>query len=217
MITFGKEQYCCRRVFCIGRNYVEHIEELGNERPESPVIFSKPPTSIVAAGNSIRFPRCGETPHFETELVVLIGKKGVPENTTDAVSYIAGLAVGYDLTLRQTQNRLLDKSLPWEICKGFDDSAPLGEFTAFSGSAEDLAKIKFSGSINGELRQSGDTSKMIFPIPELLMAISRYWELLPGDLIFTGTPPGVGALSAGDTISATDHTGRTFSWRLEMP
>ena len=214
MITIGKEQYDCKRVFCIGRNYVEHIEELGNERPASPVIFSKPPTSLVQPGGTIRFPRCGETPHFETELVVLIGKKGVPENHSDAVSYIAGLAVGYDLTLRETQNRLLEKALPWEICKGFDDSAPIGEFTAFSGSTEDLANLRFSGSVNDKLRQSGDTSKMIFSIPELLMAISRYWELLPGDLIYTGTPPGVGALDAGDKLSVTDHTGRTFSWQL---
>ena len=213
-ITAGEKQYCCSRIFCIGRNYVEHIEELGNERPESPVIFSKPPTSLVAPGGTIRFPRCGETPHFETELVVLIGKKGVPDNCEDAVSYIAGLAVGYDLTLRETQNGLINKALPWEICKGFDDSAPIGEFSPFSGNSADLAALKFSGFINKELRQSGDTSKMIFPIPELLMAISRYWELLPGDLIYTGTPPGVGKLAPGAVLEAADHNGKTFSWKL---
>lgn len=216
-INLSSKEYDCQRVFCIGRNYVEHIEELGNDRPESPVIFSKPATSLVPAGSTIRFPRCGETPHFETELVVLIGKKGVPENFEDAASFVSGLAVGYDLTLRETQNKLLDKALPWEICKGFDDSAPIGKFVPFSGSAADLSKIEFSGSINGKLRQSGNTAKMIFPIPELLLAISKYWELLPGDLIYTGTPPGVGVLSAGDTLSATDHAGNTFEWVLENP
>ena len=213
-IKLGNEQFRCSRIFCIGRNYVEHIEELGNERPESPVIFSKPPTSLVAPGKTIRFPRCGETPHYETELVVLIGKKGVPSDRNDAAKFVAGLAVGYDLTLRDTQNKLLAKALPWEICKGFDDSAPIGEFSPFSGSADDLAKLTFSGSIDGVLRQSGDTSKMIFPIPELLLAISRYWELLPGDLIYTGTPPGVGKLSPGAVLEATDHTGTSFSWKL---
>lgn len=213
-IKLKNEQFRCSRIFCIGRNYVEHIEELGNERPESPVIFSKPPTSLVAPGKTIRFPRCGETPHFETELVVLIGKKGVPSDRNDAAKFVAGLAVGYDLTLRDTQNKLLAKALPWEICKGFDDSAPIGEFSPFSGSADDLAKLTFSGSIDGVLRQSGDTSKMIFPIPELLLAISRYWELLPGDLIYTGTPPGVGKLSPGAVLEATDHTGKSFSWKL---
>jgi 2-keto-4-pentenoate hydratase/2-oxohepta-3-ene-1,7-dioic acid hydratase in catechol pathway len=213
-IKLDNEQFNCSRVFCIGRNYVEHIEELGNERPESPVIFSKPPTSLVAPGEAIRFPRCGETPHFETELVVLIGKKGVPKNREDAASFVAGLTVGYDLTLRETQNRLIEKSLPWDICKGFDDSAPVGEFTRFDGTADDLAKLTFSGSINGVLRQSGNTAKMIFPIPELLIAISRYWELVPGDLIYTGTPPGVGKLTPGAILEATDHTGRSFSWNL---
>jgi 2-keto-4-pentenoate hydratase/2-oxohepta-3-ene-1,7-dioic acid hydratase in catechol pathway len=213
-ITVNSKEYDCQRVFCIGRNYVEHIEELGNERPESPVIFSKPPTSLVAAGKTIRFPRCGETPHFETELVVLIGKAGVPESFEDAATFVGALAVGYDLTLRETQNNLIAKALPWEVCKGFDDSAPIGEFAEFTGTAADLAKIEFSGSINGVVRQNGNTAKMIFPIPELIESIAKYWELQPGDLIYTGTPPGVGKLSAGDTLSATDHTGRTFEWKL---
>ena len=212
--TVQNQQYLCQRVFCIGRNYVEHIEELGNDRPESPVIFSKPPTSLVKPGSTIRFPRCGVTPHFETELVVLIGKSGIPASPEDAVSFVSALAVGYDLTLRETQNNLIAKALPWEICKGFDDSAPIGEFVPFSGTKEDLEKIEFSGSINGKLRQSGNTAKMIFPITKLSMAISKYWELQPGDLIYTGTPPGVGALAAGDTLSATDHTGKTFNWVL---
>ena len=216
-IAVNQKEYNCERVFCIGRNYVEHIEELGNDRPESPVIFSKPPTSLVKAGNTIRFPRCGETPHFETELVVLIGKAGTPASFDDAAEFVAALAVGYDLTLRETQNKLLAKALPWEICKGFDDSAPIGDFAPFSGTAEDLAKIEFSGSINGKLRQSGNTEKMIFPIPELILSIAKYWELRPGDLIYTGTPPGVGALSAGDVLSATDHTGKKFEWKLGLP
>ena len=213
-ITVSKKEYNCQRVFCIGRNYVEHIEELGNERPDSPVIFSKPPTSLLPAGKNIRFPRCGEAPHFETELVVLIGKNGVPADTAEAVQFVSALTVGYDLTLRETQNKLLSKALPWDIGKGFDDSAPIGEFTEFSGSAEDLAKLTFSGSINGTLRQSGNTAKMIFPIPELIIAISKYWELQSGDLIYTGTPPGVGALQSGDKLTATDHCGNTFEWNL---
>lgn len=214
-ITVNNKEYLCRRVFCIGRNYVEHINELGNDRPESPVIFSKPPTSLVPAGSTIRFPRCGETPHFETELVVMVGKQGVPSDTADAATFVSALAVGYDLTLRETQNRLLAKALPWEICKGFDDSAPIGGFVPFKGTAGDLAELTFSGSINGTVRQQGNTAKMIFPIPELLLEISKYWELAEGDLIYTGTPPGVGSLTKGDVLSATDHAGNTFTWQLE--
>ena len=213
-IALDNNIFSCQRVFCIGRNYVAHIEELGNDRPESPVIFSKPPTSLVQPGEKIRYPRCGGTPHFETELVVLIGKRGTPENLDDAASFVAGVTVGYDLTLREIQNTLLEKSLPWDICKGFDDSAPIGRFSPFSGTQDALANLSFSGSINGVCRQIGNTSKMIFPIPRLICEIARYWELLPGDLIYTGTPPGVGALNSGDKLSATDHLGNQFEWKL---
>ena len=146
--------------------------------------------------------------------MVLIGKNGVPTDHSEAAQYVSAIAAGYDLTLRETQNKLLAKALPWDICKGFDDSAPIGDFVPFSGNTDDLAKLEFSGSINGTVRQSGNTAKMIFPIPELILSIAKYWELQEGDLIYTGTPPGVGALQRGDKLSVTDHCGNTFEWKL---
>lgn len=211
----NQHSYTAQRVFCIGRNYVEHIAELGNERPEQPVIFTKPATSLHPVSEPvIPLPRCGELPHYETEITVLVGKKGVPRTAEEAVSFIAGIGAGLDLTLRETQEKLLAHGLPWEICKGFDHSAPIGDFAPFSGTAETLAKLRFTGEINGELRQQGDSAKMIYSIPELLLAVARYWELLPGDVLFTGTPKGVGALAPGDRLRITDPAGRAFEWRL---
>ena len=170
----NQHNYTAQRVFCIGRNYVEHIAELGNERPEQPVIFTKPATSLHPVSEPvIPLPRCGELPHYETEITVLVGTKGVPRTTEEAVTFIAGIGVGLDLTLRETQEKLLAHGLPWEICKGFDHSAPIGDFAPFSGTAETLAQLRFTGEINGELRQQGDSAKMIFSIPELLRSPGR--------------------------------------------
>lgn len=217
-IQLGNQTMEAGRVFCIGRNYAEHIAELGNERPESPVIFTKPATSLVsAAQRDIPFPRSGECPHYETEIVVLIGREGYPADAQDAVNWISGIGAGLDLTLRETQNVLLPKGLPWDICKGFDHSAPVGTFSPFSGTAEDLRRLRFTGAVNGRICQRGDSSLMIFPIPELIMSIARYWRLLPGDLIFTGTPPGVGRLNPGDVVGITDPSGAYFEWRLASP
>jgi len=206
--------YTAQRVFCIGRNYVAHIEELGNEMPGSPVIFMKPATSLVPhTQKAIPYPEFSKNLHFETELVVLIGKEGVPADEADAKNFIAGLAVGLDLTMRDVQDDLREKGLSWEISKAFDQSAPIGEFTAFDPSG-DLKSLKFSGSINGELRQNGDSGLMIFPITRLIKELSKFWKLLPGDLIFTGTPAGVGPLQHGDTIEITAPQGKSYSWDI---
>jgi len=211
----NNKTYTAQRVFCIGRNYVAHIEELNNDMPDSPIVFMKPASSLVAPEEkTVAYPAFGHDLHFETELVVLIGKEGVPADEADAKSFIAGLAVGLDLTMRDVQNELIANSLSWEKCKAFDQSAPLGKFAPFDPAC-DLKNIKFSGSVNGKLRQSGSSALMIYPITRLIKEISKYWNLLPGDLIFTGTPEGVGLLQRGDKIVITDPQGINYSWEIQ--
>jgi 2-keto-4-pentenoate hydratase/2-oxohepta-3-ene-1,7-dioic acid hydratase in catechol pathway len=207
--------YTAQRVFCIGRNYVAHIEELGNEMPGSPVIFMKPATSLVPPDQKVvKYPEASKNLHFETELVILIGRKGIPEDEEDARNYIAGLAVGFDLTMRDVQDELREKGLSWEISKAFDQSAPIGEFSPFSPDC-DLTRIKFTGMVNDEIRQRGNSGLMIFPITRLIKELSKFWELLPGDLIYTGTPAGVGSVNIGDELKIIDHEGKTFSWQVK--
>jgi len=206
--------YTAQRVFCIGCNYVAHIKELNNDMPDSPVIFMKPATSLVAPdAKTIDYPKVCTDLHFETELVILIGKEGIPADEDDAKSFIAGLAVGLDLTMRDVQTGLREKSLSWEKCKAFDQSAPIGKFTAFDPAC-DLKNIKFSGKVNGKLRQSGDSALMIYPITRIIKELSKFWKLLPGDLIYTGTPEGVGSLQRGDNIEITDPQGKSYSWEI---
>ena len=212
--SVNNKKYTAQRVFCIGRNYVAHIEELNNDMPDSPIVFMKPPTALVSPEEkTVDYPALCHDLHFETELVVLIGREGVPADEADAKNFIAGLAVGLDLTMRDVQNELIKNSLSWEKCKAFDQSAPIGEFAPFDPSC-DLKSIEFSGHVNGELRQNGNSALMIYPITRLITELSKYWKLLPGDLIFTGTPEGVGPLQRGDEITITDPQGKSYSWEI---
>ncbi len=202
------------RIFCVGRNYHAHIQELKNDIPESPVIFSKPCSALVPPEvKEIPFPRGGKVLHHEVEVVVKLGKEGIPKDAADAVSYISHLALGLDLTLRDVQNNLIAKALPWDKCKGFDGSAPIGNFQPFTPAIK-LDDIAFSCEVNGQLRQSGNTSRMIFPIPVILMEIARFWKLLPGDLIYTGTPEGIGPLVTGDVIAIKSPLLGSYSWKI---
>ena len=201
------------RIFCIGRNYVQHVRELSDQMPDAPVIFMKPYTSLLPEGETLVPPTHGRDFHYETELVVLIGKEGRVTQPEDAKGAIAGLSLGLDLTMRDVQSELLPKGLPWELCKAFDGSAPVGRFTPIEKFPH-LDQIRYSCDINGERRQEGDTQFMIFPIPELLIAISRAWKLIPGDLIYTGTPAGIGALASGDRITLTNEVMGEFQWSV---
>jgi 2-keto-4-pentenoate hydratase/2-oxohepta-3-ene-1,7-dioic acid hydratase in catechol pathway len=214
-IKINDKNFTAQRVFCIGRNYVAHAHELGNDVPDEPIIFAKPATALTPHTiKTIPYPAFGKNLHYETELVVLIGKEGIPSDEQDALNYVAGLAVGFDLTMRDVQDKLRAEGLSWEISKGFDFSAPIGEFSPFDKNTMDLTKLNFTGSINGEVKQDGDTSLMIFPITRLLVELGRFWKLLPGDLLYTGTPAGVGPLNHGDEITATDHLGNSYSWDI---
>jgi len=201
------------RVFCIGRNYAEHARELDNPLPTRPVVFIKPARCLVPDGGQIRFPRHGTELHHEVELVVRIGREGRDIDETEAPAWVDALTVGVDLTLRDVQRELKAAGLPWEAAKAFEQSAPIGAFTPFRPPM-DLADLGFSCSVNGQRRQTGNSAGMIFSIAALIAALSRIWILSPGDLIFTGTPAGVGLLQAGDHLVASADGIGSFAWDI---
>lgn len=211
-IICAGQTYRPERIFCIGRNYVDHVQELNNAIPTRPVIFMKPASSLVPANQTLTFPTHGQELHQEAEVVVLVGKSGRPQTPAEALAYIAGLSLGLDLTLRDVQNELKNKGLPWELAKAFDGSAPIGEQFVPYTSEIDLEKLTFTCHFNGELRQQGDTSYMMFPIAQQLVAIAQAWELRPGDLIYTGTPAGVGVIRPGDMIVLASPQLGSFQW-----
>ena len=201
------------RIFCIGRNYLDHINELSNQRPAEPVIFMKPVSCLVQPDSPIHYPKHGQDLHHEVEIVVQIGKSGSILSLEEAPSFIAAITVGLDLTLRDVQSGLKQKGLPWEKAKAFENSAPIGDLLPYNDQV-DLETISFGCRVNGQERQVGNTSNMLFSIPEILLAISTVWKLEIGDLIYTGTPAGVGSLNTGDEIEIYSDLTGSFSWRI---
>ncbi len=201
------------RVFCIGRNYAEHVRELAHAMPAEPAVFMKPVPSLVPAGETVHVPPYGKQLQHEAEAVVLIGGEGRNIKEAQAGSHIAGISLGLDLTLRDVQNELKDQGLPWELSKAFEQSAPIGSFLPYDGSV-DLENFSFVCSVNGAVRQRGNTKDMIFPVKTLVSFLSRRWTLQPGDLIFTGTPSGVGPLAPGDRAVVENERTGAFSWDI---
>jgi 5-carboxymethyl-2-hydroxymuconate isomerase len=189
------------KILCIGRNYSEHIKELGNATPEAPVIFIKPASSVVGDGGAIVIPPYSNDCHHEAELALLIGRRGKDIPVDRAMEHIAGYGVGIDLTLRDVQGELKKKGLPWEIAKGFDTSCPLSDFVVASGVA-DPQNLRIRLTVNGGIRQDGNTSGMIHRIPSIISHMSGIFTLDPGDVILTGTPAGVGRIVPGDHLVA---------------
>ena len=202
------------RIFCIGQNYVAHIRELNNPMPQKPVIFMRPLSCLVAPGESVHFPRHGKQLHFEVEVVVRIGKQGRDIDERDALSYVDAVTLGVDLTLRDLQIEAKQNGLPWDQAKAFEQSAPLGEFVAYDPASIDLNDLNFGCRINGELRQDGNTSDMLFGFERLIAELSSIWTLRPGDMIYTGTPSGVGSLKIEDEIEIESDQIGTFSWTI---
>ena len=213
-ISMDGRSFTPQRIFCIGKNYDEHIKELGSTAPEEPVVFMKPVCSIVPPGEPISIPQHGKLLHHEVEVVLLIGKEGQNVPEADALSYIAGITLGLDLTLRDVQSRLKKSGLPWELSKSFEQSAPLGHFKAYDSNSIDLENLPFTCSVNGDLRQQGNTRDMLFPVKNLIYTLSRWWALRPGDIIYTGTPSGVGPLESGDVVHIESPVTGSFSWAL---
>lgn len=190
------------KIVCVGRNYAEHARELNNPLPAAPLLFIKPATSAADLSRPLALARRDEPVHFETELALLIGKRLSDAGPEQAERAVAGIGLGLDLTLRELQSRLKDRGHPWEIAKAFDGACPLSPFMALDA-VPDWPALRFTLSINGELRQRGLVSDMLFPIPELLAEMSRHFTLLPGDVVLTGTPAGVGVLEAGAELTFT--------------
>jgi 2-keto-4-pentenoate hydratase/2-oxohepta-3-ene-1,7-dioic acid hydratase in catechol pathway len=202
------------RIFCIGQNYVAHIRELSNPMPPKPVIFMRPLCCLVAPGEPVHFPKHGKQLHYEVEVVVRIGKQGRDIDEQDALSHIDALTLGADLTLRDLQIEAKQNGLPWDQAKAFEQSAPLGEFLAYDPASIDLDDLNFRCRINGELRQDGNTNDMLFGFRRLIAELSSIWTLRPGDMIYTGTPSGVGPLQIGDVIEVENDQIGTFSWTI---
>ena len=202
------------RVFCIGQNYLKHIKELSNPIPEKPVVFMRPLSCLVAPGNDIHFPKHGKLLHYEVEVVVRIGKQGRNIKEEEALSYLDAVTLGVDLTLRDLQKEKQQKGLPWEEAKSFEQSSPLGEFLPYDPASINLKDMNFRCKINGELRQNGNTNDMLFSFDRLLAELSKIWLLKPGDMIYTGTPSGVGPLKVGDVIEVENDQIGSFSWTI---
>lgn len=186
------------KIFCVGRNYSEHAKELGNAVPESPVIFSKPDTALLKNGEPFYHPDFSNDIHHEVELVIKISKMGKKIQPKFARNYFSEIGLGIDFTARDTQAKLKEKGLPWELAKAFDGSAPLGNFINIEG--KELDNINFSLKKNGAIVQQGNTSHMIFSFEDIVSFVSQYFTLKVGDLIYTGTPAGVSKVNIGDTL-----------------
>lgn len=189
-------------IYCIGRNYAEHAKELGNEVPTEPVVFIKPPNSYVPSGSKVARPDYSELMHHEVEVVFVIGKDGKNISESDALDYIAGVGAGIDFTLRDVQNKIKEKGLPWSMAKSFIGAAPVSPILDID-EIENVDDIEFEITKNGTITQSGNTKDMINGISSLIAHISKVFGLRKGDCIFTGTPKGVGPVESGDKLVAT--------------
>lgn len=190
------------KLLCIGRNYAKHAAEMQSAVPEEPMIFLKPSTALVGHGGDVILPPQSADVHHEVELVVVIGRGGKQIPEADAMAHVDGYAVGLDMTARDIQTAAKKKGHPWSVAKGFDTFAPLGAFVA-SAEIADPHDLNIRLTINGETRQIGDTADMIFSISQLIAYCSTIFTLNPGDLIYTGTPEGVGPVHEGDVLEAT--------------
>ena len=195
------QQFTVGKIVCLARNYAEHAKELGNETPAAPVLFMKPASSVIGDGDMVRIPMYSQECHYEVELAVLIGKQCRGVTMENAMEYVAGYGVGIDMTLRDVQNQLKAKGLPWEIAKGFDTACPLSDFVPTSAVVDPHA-LNLKLAVNGETRQDGYSSDMVNRIPQIIAHISAIFTLEPGDVILTGTPAGVGPVSAGEIMTA---------------
>lgn len=198
----GGGLYPVRRIFCIGRNYADHVREMGGDpKAQPPVFFTKPADALAQGGAAIPYAQATENLHYEGELVVALKSGGKDIDRDAARAAIYGYAAGCDLTRRDHQARAKDAGAPWDTAKAFDQSAPLGEITP--AEQVDLSGASLKTVINGETRQDAPLANMIWSVEDIIIALSQQFELKAGDLVFTGTPEGVGALKPGDDVNIT--------------
>jgi acylpyruvate hydrolase len=199
--TNSRGQIPLGKVFCVGQNYPEHVREMHSELPKTPVVFMKPSTAVTTGGEPVVLPRISHELHHEVELVLVLGKNGKNIPRSEAMGYIAGYAVGLDMTLRDVQREAKKQGQPWTIAKGFDTSAPLSAVVP-ADLVPDYRSLVISCRVNGSARQRCPVKEMIFPPDVLIEYISSLFTLEPGDLLFTGTPEGVGPVRPGDKLEA---------------
>ncbi|MBI2355540.1 MAG: fumarylacetoacetate hydrolase family protein [Deltaproteobacteria bacterium] len=196
------QEFTIGKIVCLGRNYAEHARELGNETPTAPILFMKPATAVIDDGAAVRIPSYSDNCHHEVELAVLIGRDARCVSPEEALEYVAGYGVAIDMTLRDVQDQMKAKGLPWEIAKGFDTSCPLSDFVP-AASVTDPHNLSLRLLVNGEVRQDATTAGMIHRVPQTVAHISGIFTLEAGDVILTGTPSGVSRVKAGDVMEAS--------------
>ena len=196
-----EQNYRVGKILCVTRNYQAHAAELNNEAPAQPIFFLKPASSIIGQGETAVIPPFSSDCQHEVELAVLIGKWGKNIATEAALTHVAGYGIGIDLTLRDLQSELKSQRLPWSMAKGFDTSCPLSDFTP-AGEVGDPQALDLTLYVNDRLRQQGNSADMIHSIPTLISAASAVFSLEAGDILLTGTPPGVGPVFSGDRLRA---------------
>jgi len=202
-IVGRSQRFPVHRIYCVGRNYAEHAREMGsNPERESPFFFCKPADAIAVERTTLTYPTRTADLHHEVELVVAIQKQGSNISVAQAHSFVVGYAVGIDLTRRDLQAEAKQKGRPWDTAKGFDYSAPISPITPLANCGE-LNQGNIQLAVNGEIKQRGDISDLIWSVPEILVELSTLFTLQPGDLIFTGTPAGVGPVQKGDKLLAS--------------
>lgn len=201
------------KIICIGRNYAKHIEELANERPDNPVVFLKPDSAILPKKMPFFIPPFSNDVHYEVEVLVKINKVGKHISPKFAHKYYDTIGLGIDFTARDVQTQCKEKGLPWEKAKAFDGSAIVGQF--FSKEEFDLNNLSFQLQKNDEIVQDGNTSSMLWKIDELISYVSQYFTLKKGDLIFTGTPAGVGKVEENDILTGTIEGKQAFQIKVK--
>lgn len=202
------------KIICIGRNYTEHIAELKNERPTEPVVFIKPDSAILLKNNPFIIPEFSQDIHHEVEILVKINKIGKYIDKKFAHKYYDEIGLGIDFTARDLQTKLKEKGLPWEKAKSFDGAAVIGNFLS-KDSFKDSNDINFSLEKNGEVVQKGNTSFMLWKMDELIEYVSKYFTLKIGDIIFTGTPAGVGKVEPNDVLKGYIESKELFSIKVK--
>ena len=214
---YGSAQlYHVHRIYCVGRNYSDHVKEMGGDpKSEPPVFFTKPADAIVIENHPVAYPQASNELHHEVELVVALAHGGKNITPEDALHCVFGYAVGVDLTRRDLQAEAKKHGRPWDIAKGFDQSAPISSINPLSNLVKHPVEGMIKLSVNNETRQQADLRDMIWSVQEIICELSAFFELKTGDLIFTGTPAGVGALERGDNVRAEIAKVGLLEFRVE--
>lgn len=202
------------KIFAIGQNYIEHNKELGSANPTEPVVFMKPDTAALRNNKPFFLPEFSDEIHYETELIIKINRIGKNISRKFAHRYYDEIGLGVDFTARDLQRKLKAEGKPWEICKAFDNSAVIGNFL-LKEELGDVQNIDFSLELNGKTVQKGNSSDMIFVIDELIAYVSRFFTLKIGDIIFTGTPVGVGKVAIGDHLQGYIFDKKMFDFKVK--